>query len=156
MGAEGGGSIGVLYVSLWREEEMFSGGEAFSHEELFAGVSTGFSTVDEDTGVGTKNFGFAGVAGLMEGTMGDWKVVVAFPPPLLKVSTYLQLKTKNTKLSAWLHGLIQQLSGRFHFTSTDSLAKSIHISNSSKECLSNVLNKTTIQVPVKSFHENFA
>lgn len=55
---------------------------------LSTGASTGCSTVD--TAEGTKNAaGLATVGGLMEGAGGDWYKFVEFPPPWLKVSTYL-------------------------------------------------------------------
>lgn len=58
----------------------------------FVGVWTCCST--EGTGVGTKNAGLAPLAGLVEAADGDWNTFVGFPPPWLKVSTYLQ-KTIN-------------------------------------------------------------
>lgn len=42
-----------------------------------------------DTGEGTKNLGLAPPAGLIEGIEGDWNKFAWFPPPWLKVSTYL-------------------------------------------------------------------
>ena len=44
-----------------------------------------------DVGVGMKNFAFTATAGFIDGTDGDWNEEFAgFPPPWLKVSTYLQ------------------------------------------------------------------
>lgn len=91
---------------LGEEDEWGGGGE---WKESFGGEEEGFSYVVEggicllsstrvsitgcsaaETGVGTKNFGLALPAtGLAEGTEGDWKELTVFPPPLLKVSTYL-------------------------------------------------------------------
>ena len=48
----------------------------------------------EDIGVGTKNLGLVPLAGLMDGTEGDWNKFVEFPPLLLKVSTYLPKSSK--------------------------------------------------------------
>ena len=48
----------------------------------------------EDIGVGTKNLGLVPLEGLMDGTEGDWNKFVEFPPPLLKVSTYLPKSSK--------------------------------------------------------------
>lgn len=66
----------------------------------FIGVSTDCSTVD--TGVGTKNFWLTPPAGLLGGTGGDLKALVAFPPPLLKVSTYLPSKQRTRQIKARL------------------------------------------------------
>lgn len=84
----GGGGDGDWY------ELFMEGIEGFSVIAALwaARGSTGCST--DDDGVGTKNFGLAVVAGLMEGTAGDWNKFAGFPPPWLKVSTYL---TKNPK-----------------------------------------------------------
>lgn len=52
-------------------------------------VLTGGSN-EEDTGVGTKNLGLEPVmVGLSDGTEVEWNKFVGFPPPWLKVSTYL-------------------------------------------------------------------
>lgn len=73
--------------------ELFAAG--IEELSLVAVVSCTLSVVSnvcsfEDTGEGTKNFGLAPLAGLTDGTEGDWNKFVGFPPPLLKVSTYLQ------------------------------------------------------------------
>nr|GMD94239.1 hypothetical protein Iba_chr15aCG0530 [Ipomoea batatas] len=74
-GRRGGGN-----ESLTREGEGFSllGEESCM---LSGELSTGCS--EGTTGAGTKNFW---VAGLIEGTAGEWNKFVALPPPLLKVS----------------------------------------------------------------------
>jgi hypothetical protein len=43
----------------------------------------------DGAGAGTKNFAFEATAGLTDGTDGDWNRFAGFPPPWLKVSTYL-------------------------------------------------------------------
>lgn len=88
------GVVGDWNDSLFREAE-----EGFCTSLFTGAASTGCSTV-VDTGEGTKNLGFfPPPIGLMEATGGDWKVVAAFPPPLLKVSTYLSLK--HTDISSY-------------------------------------------------------
>ena len=52
----------------------------------------------EDTDEGTKNFGLLSIAGLMDETEGDWNKLVGFPPPLLKVSTYLTKHPMQTRV----------------------------------------------------------
>ena len=42
-----------------------------------------------DAGVGINNFALGATGGLTDGTEGDWNKFAGFPPPWLKVSTYL-------------------------------------------------------------------
>lgn len=48
-----------------------------------------------NAGVGMKNFALKEVAGLIDGTEGDWYIFAGLPPAELKVSTYLQISTLN-------------------------------------------------------------
>lgn len=82
---------------------------------LFAGVLMDCST--KVTGVGIKNFGFAPLAGLVEGTDGDWNKFVGLPPPLLKVSTYLQNAiNKSSSMYTLLHqGHAEHIPGSLYF-----------------------------------------
>ena len=93
------GGVGPVFVMssmlpyFWNEW-LVVGPEGFSLIDkvccmLSDVVLTGDSN-EEDTGVGTKNFGLEPVVvGLSDGTEGEWSKLVGFPPPWLKVSTYL-------------------------------------------------------------------
>jgi len=61
---------------------MFSAIASIEYSSDGAGAGAG-------AGAGTKNFAFEATAGLTDGTDGDWNRFAGFPPPWLKVSTYL-------------------------------------------------------------------
>lgn len=78
-------------------------------------MSVGWST--EGAALGTKNFGFDFVTGFTGAAEGDWNNFVAFPPPWLKVSTYLQkkliLKRKSLLCQKWVDlGFVLMLIGQ--------------------------------------------
>ena len=58
-----------------------------------------WSFEDDAGAAGMKKFAFAGIGGLADFAGGDWNIVLEFPPPGLKRSTYLlQKKLKTIQL----------------------------------------------------------
>ena len=92
-------------VGDWNEEWLGGGGGTATSSAEYswlvsvAAISVTWSFEDDAGAAGMKKFAFAGIGGLADFAGGDWNIVLEFPPPGLKRSTYLpQKKVKTIQL----------------------------------------------------------